>query len=164
MILASIVDSATISPYCCVVNDPPDLLTLVFISRVISMKIAATVAQYLLGLMFVVFGLNGFLHFIPMPPPETDLAKQYFTVLSQSHYLTPVFVVQLAAGLLFLSNRFIPLALVLIAPVIVNILMFHTLMAPKGIIPGVVASLLWLVIFARYRRAFAGIFRAKPVN
>lgn len=127
------------------------------------MKIITLIAQYLLGLMFIVFGLNGFLHFIPMPPPETDMAGRYFTVMSQSHYIMPAFVLQIAAGVLFLSNRFIPLALVLIAPVIVNILMFHALMSPKGIVPGIVVTVLWLVIFARYRKSFAGIFRAKPM-
>ena len=126
------------------------------------MKIIALIAQYLLGVMFVVFGLNGFLHFIPMQPPETEYAKQYFTVLSQSSYMVPVFALQVVAGVLFLSGFFIPLALTLIAPVIVNILMFHTLMSPKGILPGAVATVLWLVVFFRYRKSFAGLFRAKP--
>ena len=126
------------------------------------MKTVALVAQYLLGLMFVVFGLNGFLHFIPQPPPETELAGEFFKVVSQSHYILPAFVLQIAAGVLFLANRFVPLALTLIAPVIVNIWIFHLTMAPKGIVPGIVATVLWLVIFARYRSAFAGVFRFKP--
>jgi hypothetical protein len=126
------------------------------------MKIVALIAQYLLALMFIVFGLNGFLHFIPMQAPETDAARDYFTVMSTTHYLVVVFAIQLISGLLFAANRFVPLALTLIAPVLVNILMFHMLMAPKGLPPGVVATLLWLVVFFRYRKSFAGIFRAKP--
>jgi putative oxidoreductase len=125
------------------------------------MKTIALIAQYLMGLAFVTFGLNGFLHFLPQPPAETDLAEKYFIVMSQSHYLVAVFAVQLLAGLLFLANRFIPLALTLIGPVLVNILLFHGLMAPKGIVPGIIVTALWLVVFFRYRRAFAGIFRAK---
>ena len=128
------------------------------------MKIIALIAQYLLALMFVVFGLNGFLHFIPQPPPESDLAGQYSRILTVSHYLIPVFAIQVTAGVLFAVNRFIPLALTLIAPVLVNILLFHLLMAPKGLPPGAVATVLWFIVFFRYRKSFAGIFRAKPAN
>ena len=127
------------------------------------MKIVALIAQYLLGLMFVVFGLNGFLHFIPQPPPETELAGQFFSVVFQSHFILPAFVLQVVAGALFLSNRYVPLALTIIAPVIVNILIFHVTMSPKGIVPGAIATVLWFVVFAQYRSAFAGLFRAKPV-
>ena len=69
------------------------------------MKIVATIAQYLLALVFIVFGLNGFLHFIPQPPPASELAQQYFTVLFTSHYLVAVFGLQLVAGVLFLFPR-----------------------------------------------------------
>lgn len=126
------------------------------------MKIIALIAQYLLALMFIVFGLNGFLHFIPQPPPENDLVKQFGMVMTVSHYLVPVFAIQVLSGVLFAANRYIPLALTLIAPVLVNILIFHITMAPKGLPPGVVATLLWFVVFFRYRKSFAGLFRAKP--
>ncbi len=115
-----------------------------------------TIARYLLGVMFTVFGLNGFLHFLPQPPMG-GLAGQYFAVLGASHYLAFVFAVQLVCGLLFLAGRYVPLALTLIAPVIVNILLFHALMAPEGIVPGLVAAACWAVVFARFRPAFAGI-------
>src|SRR5437870_5203095 len=114
------------------------------------MKIAATIARYLLALVFIVFGVNGFLHFIPQPPPKSDLALQYFTVMSTSHYLVPVFALQIAAGVLFLFQRTAPLALTLIGPVIVNILLFHALMDPGGIGPGLVATALWLVVFWQF--------------
>lgn len=122
------------------------------------MKIATLVARVLLGLMFTVFGLNGFLHFIPTPP-YPGLAGQYMNVLVASHYMVPVFVLQLGAGLLFLLNRYVPLALTLIAPVIVNILLFHVLMNPTGIVPGAIATVCWLFVFYSARPAFAGIFR-----
>jgi putative oxidoreductase len=126
------------------------------------MKIAALIARYLLGLMFLVFGLNGFLHFLPQPP-ETGLALQYFVVLSTSHIMAAVFLLQLIGGVLLLANRFVPLALVLLGPVIVNILLFHVLIAPAGIPPGLVALILWLVVFYSVRSAFASVF-AMQVN
>jgi putative oxidoreductase len=121
------------------------------------MNIVTLIARYLLALIFIVFGLNGFLHFLNPPPPPSELAKQYFTVLAASHYLVFVFGVQLVGGVLFLFRRTVPLALVLIAPVIVNILLFHALMDPPGIVPGAVATVLWAVVFWRFRWAFRGI-------
>ena len=119
---------------------------------------AAHICRYLLGFMFVVFGLNGFLHFIPMPPQPPGLAAVYMKVLSESHYMAPVFLLQLISGALLLANRYVPMALTLLGPIIVNILMFHILMAPAGIAPGIVATLLWFVVFAHHRRAFGRIF------
>ena len=126
------------------------------------MKIAALIARYLLGLMFLVFGLNGFLHFLPQPP-ATGLALQYFTVLSVSHIMAAVFLIQLIGGALLLANRFVPMALVLLGPVIVNILLYHLLIAPAGIPPGLVAGALWLVVFYSVRSAFTSVF-AMQVN
>lgn len=122
------------------------------------MRIASTVARYLMGIMFTVFGLNGFLHFIPMMPMP-PLAGQFIEVLVSSHYMVPVFLLQIASGLLFLANRYVPLALTLIGPVIVNILLFHVLMDPGGIVPGAIATVFWLVVFYSVRPAFAGILR-----
>ena len=127
------------------------------------MKIVTLIARNLLGLMFVVFGLNGFLHFIPQPPPPAGLAGQFLGALSASHYMVPVFLLQLIGGALLLANRFVPLALVLLGPVIVNILLYHSLMDPKGLPPGTGALLLWLVVFYGVRSAFAGVFAA-PVR
>ena len=124
------------------------------------MKTAALIARYLLGLMFTVFGLNGFLHFIPQPPP-TGLALQYLTVLTVSHYFAAVFLLQLIGGLLLLANRYVPIALVLLGPVIANILLYHILMLPSGLPPALVALALWLLVFYSVRTAFAGVFAAK---
>ena len=124
------------------------------------MKIAALIARYLLGLMFVIFGLNGFLHFLPMQMP-TGLAGQYMTVMMESHYLPFVYLVQLVGGVLLLANFFVALALVLLGPVIVNILLFHVTMQPDGLPPGLLATVLWLLVFYSVRYAFAGIFAAR---
>jgi uncharacterized membrane protein YphA (DoxX/SURF4 family) len=125
------------------------------------MKIVAAIARYLLGLMFTVFGLNGFLHFIPMQPMPVGPATQFMQAMSESHYLVAVFAVQLACGILFLVGWFVPLAVVCIAPVIVNILLFHATMAPAGLPPGVVAAALWVVVALRCRAALAGILRPR---
>ncbi len=127
------------------------------------MKIVALIARLLLNLLFVVFGLNGFLHFIPQPPQPPGLALDYFMVMIKSHYMVLPFLLQIAGGVLLLINRYVPLALVLLGPVIVNILWFHVLMAPAGIVAGLVVTILWLVVFFRVRTAFSGIFEPHPV-
>ena len=95
------------------------------------MKTASTIARYLAGVIFLVFGLNGFLNFIPMPPPG-GIAGQFMGALYASHYLWVIFAFQVIAGVLLLANRYVPLAVAVLAPVIVNILTFHVLMAPSG--------------------------------
>jgi len=125
------------------------------------MKIASTIARYLMGIIFVVFGSNGFLHFIPLPPPPPSLALDYMVVLTKSNYFFFVYLVQLVAGILFLANRYVPLALTIVAPVIVNILLFHVLMQPEGLAPGAIATICWILVFLNFRSAFNGIFQAK---
>lgn len=124
------------------------------------MKIAAAISRYILGILFGVFGLNGFLNFLPAGKMPA-LATQYVTVLAASHYTIPVFAVQIACGILFLINRYVPLALTLIGPVIVNILIFHILMLPSGIGGGVLCTICWFILFAKHYQAFAGIFQAR---
>jgi hypothetical protein len=124
------------------------------------MKTVQIIARLLLGFIFLVFGLNGFLHFIPTPPP-TGIAGQYLGALFVSNFLVAVFLLQLAGGVLLLANRFVPVALVLLGPVIVNILLFHSLMAPAGLPLAIVVTALWLTVFFGVRRAFAGIFVAR---
>lgn len=124
------------------------------------MKIASTIARYLAGIIFLVFGLNGFLHFIPLPPPS-GVAGQFMGALFVSHYLTLIFAVQVVGAILLLANRYVPLALALLAPVIVNILSFHALMAPSGLPLAIVVAVLWALEFAHVRSAFAPLFRAQ---
>lgn len=125
------------------------------------MKLAAMIARYLMGVIFTIFGLNGFLHFIPQPPPTSALALQYLTVMSTSHYLVLAFLIQLIGGVLLLANRFVPLALTLLAPIIVNILLFHALMDPGNIVLGLIVAVCWFLVFASVRRAFDGLFDAR---
>jgi len=122
------------------------------------MKIASTIARYLLGLVFTVFGLNGFLQFIPATPMP-PLAMQFFGALAQSHYMVVIFAVQLAAGILFLATRYVPLALTIIAPVILNIVLFHAFMAPAGLPLALVVLVLWIVVASRVWTAFSGILQ-----
>ena len=124
------------------------------------MKIASLIARYLLGLIFVVFGANGFLHFIPMPPPP-GVAGQFMGALFVSHVLVVIFLLQLAGGILLLAGRYVPLALVLLGPVIVNIVLFHAFMAPSGLPLATVVVLLWLLVAWSVRSAFEGIFLQK---
>jgi uncharacterized membrane protein YphA (DoxX/SURF4 family) len=126
------------------------------------MKLAATIARYLLGLMFTVFGLNGFLNFIKQPPPTNPLAIHFFTAVAGSHYAYMFFAIQLLAGLLLLSGYFVPLALTFLAAEILNILTFHVTMNPEGIAPGLVALVLWLLVFVQYRSSFEPLLKAKP--
>ena len=121
------------------------------------MKIAALIARLLLGLIFLVFGLNGFLHFMNGPLPS-GLAGQFLSVLMQSHYDLVVSVVQLAGGALLLANRYVPLALVLLGPVIVNIFFYHLLMDRSGLIIAIVVIILWGLVAFRNRQHFSGIF------
>ena len=89
------------------------------------MKIVILIARLLLGLISVVFGLNGFLNFLSMGPMPTGLAGQFIGALFLSHYYWVVAALQIAGGALLLVNRFVPLALVLLGPVIVNIICYH---------------------------------------
>lgn len=124
------------------------------------MKITALIARLLLGLIFTVFGLNGFLHFIPQPPPA-GLAAQFFGALYMSHYLVAIFLTQLLGGILLLFNRFVPLGLALLAPVLVNIVVFHLCMAPHGYGPAVLGVVCWIIVFVQERSAFAPLFAAR---
>ena len=124
------------------------------------MRIASVIARYLAGVIFLVFGLNGFLNFIPMPPPG-GIAGQFLAVLYASHYLWVIFAFQVIAGALLLVNRYVPLAVAVLAPVIVNILTFHALMAPSGLPLALIVAVLWAVVFMDVRPAFAGLFQSR---
>jgi len=126
------------------------------------MKIATIIARSLLGLIFVVFGSNMFLHFIPMPPPPEGPARGFMTALFLSHYLYVVGALQVVGGVLLFTGRWTPLGLALVGPVIVNILCFHLLMAPAGLPMAIVVSLLALFLLWRYREHFAGLVKSTP--
>src|SRR6201990_3051510 len=126
------------------------------------MKTASVIARYLLGLLFTVFGLNGFLNFIHQPLPANPLALQFLGAVSSSHFAVFFFAVQLLGGLLLLSGFFVPLSLTLLAAELYNILAFHLTLAPATIAPALVASVLWILVFLQYRASFRDVLAVKP--
>jgi putative oxidoreductase len=124
------------------------------------MKITAMIARFLLGLIFLIFGLNGFFHFLSMPAP-TGVAGQFIGALFVSHFLIVIFVIQLIGAVLLLVNRYVPLALTLLAPIIVNILLFHLLMAPSGLPLAIIVTVLWVLVFLSVRSAFSGLLQRR---
>jgi putative oxidoreductase len=125
------------------------------------MKIAATIARYLLGLIFLVFGLNKFFNFIPTGPMPAGAVGQYMAVMVSTKYIMMVGLFEVVGGLLLLINRYVPLALALLAPVIVNILFVNVAMAPQGLPSGIVVTVLWVVVFLRVRPAFEPLFEPR---
>ena len=122
---------------------------------------APAVSRILLGLVFFVFGLNGFLQFIPQPPmPEH--AGAFLGALAGTGYMFPLIKsVEVVGGALLLSNRFVPLALALIAPNVVNIVLFHAVLAPGGLPVAIVVLVLELFAAWSYRDAYASMLRAR---
>ena len=122
------------------------------------MRIVILIARLLLGLISVVFGLNGFLNFLSMGPMPTGLAGQFVVALVLSHYFWAVAALQIISGALLLVNRFVPLALVLLGPVIVNIICYHVFLNHSGAGLAAVVAILWLIVFYGKRQYFSGIF------
>jgi uncharacterized membrane protein YphA (DoxX/SURF4 family) len=126
------------------------------------MKIATIIVRSLLGLMFIVFGLNIFFNFMPQPPPPEGPARNFITALAVSHYFYVVGALEVAGGALLLAGRFVPLGLTLLGPVIVNILCVHVFLEPSGLPMAIVVSALGLFLLWRYREHFAGLVKSVP--
>ncbi|MFP5237378.1 MAG: hypothetical protein ACLGSD_15890 [Acidobacteriota bacterium] len=124
------------------------------------MKILGMIARILLGLIFVVFGANGIHDYMHASMPA-GTAGQFLTALYVSHYTMAIGTFQVLGGLLLLFNRYVPLGLVILGPIIVNILLFHFVMAPSGIPVACVLALLWALVYWRHRSAFRGIYWAR---
>ncbi|HEY0195794.1 MAG TPA: hypothetical protein VGC42_31990 [Kofleriaceae bacterium] len=127
-------------------------------------SLAPTIARVILGLAFFVFGLNFFLHFLPQPAPPPD-AGAFLGALVTGKILTVIKVVEVTAGLLLIVGRFVPLALVLLAPVEIGILMFHGVFEPSGLPLPIVLIALTVYLAYAYRNAFAPMLQstAQPV-
>ena len=124
------------------------------------MKIATIIIRTLLGLAFVVFGLNIFYGFIPQPKtPPPPLAADFFKALAQSHYMWVIGCLQVAGGVLLLVGRYVALGLLLLGPVIVNILCFHIFLDKSGLPIAILVSVLALFLLVRYWPNFAGLFK-----
>jgi uncharacterized membrane protein YphA (DoxX/SURF4 family) len=122
------------------------------------MKIVTLIARLLLGLISVVFGLNGFLNFLSMGPMPTGLAGQFIGAIVLSHYFWVIAGLQVVGGALLLVNRFVPLALVLLGPVIVNIVLYHLFLNISGIGLAIIVVILWFIVFYGHRQYFSGLF------
>ena len=123
------------------------------------MKIATIIVRILLGLMFVIFGSNAFLHFMPVPEMPDNLASRFLLAMFHSGYIYAVGAIQVAGGLLLLIGRYVPLGLVLLGPIIVNIVLFHIFLEPAGLVMAFVVAALFAFLVWNYRAAFAPLFR-----
>jgi putative oxidoreductase len=121
-------------------------------------KIVSTIARYLLGLIFLTFGLNGFLHFIPLPPP-TGIAGQFLGAIFVSRLYVVLFLLQIVPALLLLANRYVPLALTILGAIIFNILCIHIFMAPAGLPLALLVTILWFLTAWSVRSSFAPILQ-----
>lgn len=124
-------------------------------------KYGPVVARILFGLMFLVFGLNGFLHFIPQPPVPERVGA-FMMGLAQTGYMLPLIKgVEVLVGVLLLANRFVPLALALIAPNVVNIVLLHTVLAPSGLPVALAVLAMELYLAWSYRASYRSMLQAR---
>ncbi|HEY2469085.1 MAG TPA: hypothetical protein VGI45_14775 [Terracidiphilus sp.] len=122
------------------------------------MKIVAMISRLLMGVVFTFFGANLLHPFLPNPPMPPGPMKDFVTVLAVTHYAMVVGFFQLVPGILLLINRYVPLALTVLAAMLVNILTTHILVAHSGLFPvPIVVVILWIIVFWRVRASFAGI-------
>jgi len=128
------------------------------------MNVASTVSRILLGLVFFAAGLSGFLLISHPPAPPPELAGEFQDVFFRSYWVLFVDGVEFIAGVLLLSNRYVPLALTLLAAIIANIIVFHLTMQPMGLPIAAIVAALWVILATRYRSSFAPLFvqRATP--
>lgn len=122
------------------------------------MKVVTVIARILLGLMFAVFGSNAFLHFMPMPP-MSGYPAEFIGSMNATGYLMAVAAFQIIGGLLLLSGWFVPLGLTLLAPVVVNIDLYHLCMDRSGMPMAIVVSAVLAFLLWRYRASFAPLLR-----
>ncbi|MGA3172319.1 MAG: hypothetical protein ABSE62_15050 [Chthoniobacteraceae bacterium] len=123
------------------------------------MKILLIIARLLLGLAFVVFGLNAFFQFMKMGPMPKGPAGAFIGAMFQSGYFYAVAVVQIVSGLLLLSGKFVALGLTLLGPVIFNILCYHIFFEPTGIQLGIIVFCLEAFLIWGHRDRFAPLFK-----
>jgi hypothetical protein len=127
-------------------------------------RVSVIAARTVLGLLFFVIGLNGFLHFMPNPPAPPR-AGEFMGALAAAGYMFPLIKgTEVIAATMLLAGKLVPLALVLLAPIIVNIAAYHLFLAPDGM--AVVATIVGLELFLAwmYRESFAPLLRvnARP--
>jgi putative oxidoreductase len=124
------------------------------------MKIAVLIARILLGLVFLVFGFNNLHPFMPMQTPPGD-AGTLSTIMFMHGWITFHGILYVIAGVLLLAGRYVPVALVILGPILVNIVLFHITLMPAGITPGLVCAALEIFLIWAYWPAFRAIFTSK---
>lgn len=121
------------------------------------MKIAATIARIVLGALFALAGIMAFV--MSNPPPQPGLAGTFNDVFFHSHWALFVAAAQLVIGVLLLANRYVPIALIMLAAFLYNSFAFHITMAPGAIFAPIVVLALWTIIALQYRAAFLPLVR-----
>lgn len=126
------------------------------------MKVAALIARILLGLAFA--GLGALPFFMHNPPPQAGLAGEFNAIFYQSHWVLFVAFAQVVAGVLLLIDRYVPVALIILAGFLYNSYAFHITMMPAGLVGPVVVTILWLIVALPYRSVFAPIFASRQAT
>ena len=122
-------------------------------------RIPVVIAKVLLGTAFIVFGANGFLHFLPLPPPASASATQFLGLLESTGYLKVVKALEIVGGGLILGGRLAPLGLLILGPILVNIALYDVFMDPKGLPLVIVLGALALLIGYRHKEHFTPFAR-----
>jgi uncharacterized membrane protein YphA (DoxX/SURF4 family) len=124
------------------------------------MKIAVLIARGILGLIFTVFGVNGFLNFIPIPELTPEGAS-FMGVLHDSGYLYVVKIIEIVGGVFLLAGRLVPLSITILGPVVINILLFHIFLDPGGLPMSIIVTAVWSFLLWAHRKHFEGLFAVK---
>jgi len=128
------------------------------------MKVAVLISRILLGFLYLVFGLDYFLKFIPYQPEHTGAAGAFIAGLKGTHYFYPMQkVIQIVCGLSLMFNRYPAFSAVVVFPISLNVLLFHTILVPSGWLMGVFLMVPNLILGWGYRKYYAGMFTMKPV-
>lgn len=125
------------------------------------MKIATLIVRILLGLIFFVMGLNGFFHFIPQPPMGEEAAKFMMGLASSGYFFPFLKTLETISGALLLAGIYVPLALVILSPIVINIFLFHLFLEPNGLPIAIVLVLLMIFLGYTYREYFKSLFTLK---
>jgi len=129
------------------------------------MKIAVLIARILLGLIYLIFGLDYFLHFIPYQPVHTGAAGAFIAGLKGTGYFYPMLkVIQIAGGISLIFNRYAPFSAVVLFPVSLNVLLFHTVLVPSGALMGITLIVPNLFLGYAYRKYYSSMFIARAVT
>lgn len=128
------------------------------------MRITSLIARYLMALIFVVVGANHLFNFLPQPPPPPGIAGQYFHILMSTGYIYAVGICEVVPGILLLINRFVPLALLILGPVIVNIFLTGVLISKMALPAGIVLAILWVLTAWRVRSVLVPMLRPRVAD